>query len=149
MVGDRGGQLSGGQKQRVAIARALVKNPRILLLDEATSALDNESEAIVQAALDRARLGRTTIIVAHRLSTILNADIIFAFDKGKVVEYGTHEELMQRKGVYYNLVISQQAASTDDQDLNNNIGFDLIKSILISFLRLILMFIYIFSFKNE
>jgi ATP-binding cassette subfamily B (MDR/TAP) protein 1 len=149
LVGDRGGQLSGGQKQRVAIARALVKNPRILLLDEATSALDNESEAIVQAALDRARLGRTTIIVAHRLSTILNADIIFAFDKGKVVEYGTHEELMQRKGVYYNLVISQQAASTDDQDLNNNIGFDLIKSILISFLRLILMFIYIFSFKNE
>ena len=128
LVGDRGGQLSGGQKQRVAIARALVKNPRILLLDEATSALDNESEAIVQAALDRARLGRTTIIVAHRLSTILNADIIFAFDKGKVAEYGTHEELMQRKGVYYNLVISQQAASTDDEDLNNNIGFDFIKS---------------------
>lgn len=85
--------------------------------------MDNESEAIVQAALDRARLGRTTIIVAHRLSTILNADIIFAFEKGKVAEYGTHEELMERKGVYYNLVINQQAGTTDDEDLNNNTGF--------------------------
>ena len=84
-----------------------------MLLDEATSALDNESEAIVQAALDRAQQGRTTIIVAHRLSTILNADLIYAFDKGKVVEYGTHSELMSRKGIYYNLVMTQQGGPLD------------------------------------
>ena len=119
MVGDRGSQLSGGQKQRIAIARALVCNPKILLLDEATSALDNESEAIVQAALDQARLGRTTIIVAHRLSTILNADVIFAFDKSQIAEYGTHEELMAARGVYYNLVLTQQNGKEVDTAANN------------------------------
>ncbi len=96
----------------------MVRNPKILLLDEATSALDNESEAIVQAALDKARLGRTTIIVAHRLSTILNADLIFAFDKGQIAEFGTHQELMAKKGVYYNLVITQQNGL--DEGKNNN-----------------------------
>jgi ATP-binding cassette subfamily B (MDR/TAP) protein 1 len=90
------------------ISRAIVKNPKILILDEATSALDNESEAIVQAALEKASEGRTTIIVAHRLTTILNAHKIFALENGKLSESGTHAELMSKKGVYYNLVIRQQ-----------------------------------------
>jgi ABC-type multidrug transport system ATPase subunit len=97
------------------IIRAIVRNPKILLLDEATSALDNESEAIVQAALDRAKIGRTTIIVAHRLSTIINADVIFAINKGQIVEYGTHDELMMNKNLYYSLVINQQASMIGTQ----------------------------------
>nr|QUF59434.1 ATP-binding cassette transporter Abcb1-1 [Brachionus angularis] len=127
LVGDRGGQMSGGQKQRIAIARALVRNPKILLLDEATSALDNESEAIVQAALDKAREGRTTVIVAHRLSTILNADVIFAFENGKIKEFGTHTDLMSLKGVYYNLVITQQAGIEDVQHKKKSLNAELVK----------------------
>jgi len=107
-VGERGVKLSGGQKQRVAIARVFLKNPPILVLDEATSALDLESEALIQDSLERLAHNRTTIIVAHRLSTITHANQIFIIDHGELKEHGTHNELMKSKGIYYNLFQVQQ-----------------------------------------
>jgi ABC transporter fused permease/ATP-binding protein len=111
LVGERGVKLSGGQKQRVAIARALLKDPSVLILDEATSALDAESEHLVQEALDRLMQGRTTMVIAHRLSTIMDADRVLVLDDGKVVQRGTHHELVAQDGLYRQLVERQFAAA--------------------------------------
>lgn len=109
-IGEYGGKLSGGQRQRIAIARALIRNPSILILDEATSALDTESERQVQIAIEQAMQGRTTLIVAHRLSTIRNADLIVVLDKGAIVESGTYRQLIMNSGHFYRLVSLQEVS---------------------------------------
>lgn len=111
--GSQGLQFSGGQRQRIAIARALIRQPRLLLLDEATSALDTQSERLVQATLDEAGASRTMVSVAHRLSTVRNADVIFVVDGGKIVEAGRHEELLSKKGVYYGMCLTQSLDRAD------------------------------------
>ena len=107
-IGDRGMKLSGGQRQRLSIARAVLKNPEILILDEATSALDTESEKLVQEALNALLKGRTSLVIAHRLSTIHNADRIIVIEKGRIAEQGTHQQLMERHGIYARLIEMQQ-----------------------------------------
>ena len=117
-VGENGGRLSGGQKQRISIARALLKDAPILILDEATSALDAENEHKIKEALAKLMIGRTTFIVAHRLSTIENADVIVAMQEGQIKEVGNHEELLRRNGVYANLCRLQglKASKTSAED---------------------------------
>jgi ATP-binding cassette subfamily B protein len=111
LVGERGYKLSGGEKQRVALARVLLKDPRILILDEATSSLDTVSERLIQAALERVLRGRTTLAIAHRLSTILRADLILVYERGRIVERGTHRELLEREGLYAKLYQEQFLSS--------------------------------------
>ncbi|GKA92456.1 ABC transporter B family member 15-like protein [Tanacetum coccineum] len=122
--GEQGVQLSGGQKQRIAIARAVIKNPRILLLDEATSALDSQSEKVVQDALERMMVGRTSVVVAHRLSTIQSCDTIIVLEKGKVIEKGNHCSLLAKgpNGAYYSLVSLQKPNSSN---LDKGLGGEL------------------------
>ncbi|KAL8489716.1 hypothetical protein ACS0TY_025564 [Phlomoides rotata] len=115
-IGERGALLSGGQKQRIAIARAIIRNPVVLLLDEATSALDSESEKLVQNALDQASMGRTTLVVAHKLSTIRNADVIAVVNDGSIAEIGSHNDLIHTNGHYSRLVKLQRLFSTLDQE---------------------------------
>ena len=112
IIGENGATLSGGQKQRLAIARAVLMNPSILILDEATSALDTVSETVVQEALDRLMVGKTTVIIAHRLSTVRNADQIIVLDRGRVTQKGTHDELMEQPGIYRELYQTQRRMAT-------------------------------------
>jgi ABC-type multidrug transport system fused ATPase/permease subunit len=132
-VGERGTRLSGGQKQRIALARVFVRKPKILLLDEATSALDTESEALVQAAIDRLikRGGCTVVLVAHRLSTVVNADQIAVVNKGRIVECGTHLELLEQKeGIYYKLVAHQIAKEANVVDQSGSDPSDLVDALI-------------------
>jgi ATP-binding cassette, subfamily B, bacterial len=112
-VGERGVTLSGGQRQRIAIARAILRDAPVLLLDEATSALDAESETLVQQALERLMQDRTSLVIAHRLATVLKADRILVLDQGRIVEEGTHRELVGRQGVYARLARLQFEAGAD------------------------------------
>ena len=122
VIGDRGVRLSGGQRQRIAIARAVLKNAPILILDEATSALDTTAEASVKSAIDRLREGRTTLVVAHRLSTIVDADRIVVIDAGQIVEQGTHQDLLDHAGLYASLYARASSAGHDriDEDSSSN-----------------------------
>ena len=120
-VGERGYRMSGGEKQRLAIARVLLKDPRILVLDEATSALDTTSERLVQRALEPLMAGRTTIAIAHRLSTIVAADVIFVVDRGRILERGSHEDLLAKRGLYASLYEQQFAGGLVEARCENGV----------------------------
>ncbi|KAL6615851.1 hypothetical protein ACP70R_038121 [Stipagrostis hirtigluma subsp. patula] len=136
MVGQRGAQLSGGQKQRIAIARAIIKNPKIILLDEATSALDMESERIVQEALNRIMVHRTTLVIAHRLSTVRDADCISVVQQGKIVEQGPHDELVRNPdGAYSQLIQLQESPEEEEETLDHLISDAKSKSKSLSLVR--------------
>jgi ATP-binding cassette, subfamily B, bacterial len=111
VVGERGQKLSGGQRQRLSIARAVLKDPVVLVLDEATSAVDNETEAAIQRSLERISAGRTTLVIAHRLSTVRNADVIHVLERGRIVESGTHDQLVDHEGAYASLWAVQTGAA--------------------------------------
>jgi ATP-binding cassette subfamily B protein len=115
-VGERGVKLSGGQQQRLAIARAVLASPQILILDEATSNLDTESEQLIQASMATLLAGRTTFVIAHRLSTVRRADLILLLEDGRIVERGNHGELMDARGAYYEMVLRQMHASAEDEE---------------------------------
>jgi ATP-binding cassette subfamily B protein/subfamily B ATP-binding cassette protein MsbA len=116
LVGERGVKLSGGQQQRLAIARAILASPQILILDEATSNLDTESEQLIQQSMASLLAGRTTFVIAHRLSTIRRADVILLMEDGRVIERGTHAELMRAGGTYYDMVIRQMEQQLEDAE---------------------------------
>ena len=118
IVGERGVGLSGGQKQRIALARTLLKDPDILILDDTTSSLDMETEFKIQQALEKLNRKRTTLMITHRISSIMNADQIFVMDRGRIVERGTHQELINRKGLYYEVYMKQMGDF--DMNLGNN-----------------------------
>ena len=125
LVGEKGYSMSGGERQRVAIARAVIHNPRILILDEATASLDTETEKLIQDALNKLSENRTTIAIAHRLSTLRNADKLLVLDKGKLAEYGTHSELLKQQGMYYKLVMAQRSMAHQIVGENDNDEDDL------------------------
>ena len=111
--------LSGGMKRRAGIAQAMLNNPKILILDEATAALDTETEKLIQDAINRLAVGRTTFAIAHRLSTLRNADKILVLDHGNVVEFGTHKQLLDKRGYYFKLVMAQKRAAEDGRSLDD------------------------------
>jgi ATP-binding cassette subfamily B protein len=122
LVGERGITLSGGQKQRVAIARTLLKDPRILILDDSTSAVDFETEALIRQALRRLMVGRTTFIIAHRIQSVMDADLILVLDHGRIVQRGTHEELVTQDGTYRRIYLAQTRLEAELEEELTRVG---------------------------